>query len=64
MSMITAYHTILGKATSRLKISLFLSTSRSFSTIFDFTVKDIDGNDVSMTKYKDKVTYIVNVASQ
>ena len=34
------------------------------STIYDFTVKDADGNDVSLEKYKGKVLLIVNVASQ
>ncbi|QDF29650.1 glutathione peroxidase [Halarcobacter anaerophilus] len=32
--------------------------------IYDFNVKDIDGNDVSMSKYKDKTLLIVNVASK
>ena len=64
MHAITVYHTVLRRTKPRLKISSLLAASRSFSTIFDFTVKDIDGNDVSMVKYKDKVTYIVNVASQ
>lgn len=30
----------------------------------DFTVKDIDGNDVALSKYKGKVVLIVNVASK
>lgn len=35
------------------------------TTIFDFTVKDIDGNDVSLEKYRgNKAFLIVNVASQ
>ena len=33
-------------------------------SIYDFKVKDIDGNEVSMSKYKDKVLLIVNVASK
>jgi len=33
-------------------------------SVYDFTVKDIDGNDVPLSKYKDKVLLIVNVASQ
>ncbi|WP_320036473.1 glutathione peroxidase [Halarcobacter sp.] len=33
-------------------------------SIYDFTVKDIDGKEVSMSKYKDKVLLIVNVASK
>jgi len=32
-------------------------------TIYDFTVKNIDGKDVSMEQYKGKVLLIVNVAS-
>jgi len=36
----------------------------SEKTVFDFTVKDLDGNDVSLDKYKGKITLIVNVASQ
>lgn len=34
------------------------------SSIYDITVKDIDGNDVSLSKYKGKVLLIVNVASK
>lgn len=33
-------------------------------TIYDFTVKDIDGNDVKLKKYKGKVALVVNVASK
>ena len=33
-------------------------------TIFDYTVEDIDGRDLNMSKYKDYVIVIVNVASQ
>ncbi|RCN32543.1 glutathione peroxidase [Ancylostoma caninum] len=32
-------------------------------TIYDFTVKDIDGKEVSLSKYKGKVVIVVNVAS-
>jgi len=32
-------------------------------TIYDFTVKSIDGKNISMDTYKDKVLLIVNVAS-
>ncbi|VDD86296.1 unnamed protein product [Enterobius vermicularis] len=31
---------------------------------YDFTAKDIDGNEVSMSKYKDQVVIVVNVASK
>lgn len=33
-------------------------------SIYDLTVKDIDGNDISMSKYKGKTLLIVNVASK
>lgn len=33
-------------------------------TIYDFKVKDISGNKVSLDKYKDKIILIVNVASK
>ncbi len=33
-------------------------------SIYDFKVKDIDGNEVAMSDYKDKVLMIVNVASK
>ncbi len=34
------------------------------TTIFDFEVKDIDGNPVQLSKYNGFVTLIVNVASK
>uniref|UniRef100_A0A7N0TNS0 Glutathione peroxidase n=1 Tax=Kalanchoe fedtschenkoi TaxID=63787 RepID=A0A7N0TNS0_KALFE len=34
------------------------------NSIYDFTVKDIRGNDVSLSEYKGKVLLIVNVASK
>ena len=33
-------------------------------SIYDFKVKDIDGNEVAMSEFKDKVLMIVNVASK
>eukprot|EP01029_Cantina_marsupialis_P018907 TRINITY_DN438403_c0_g1_i1.p1 TRINITY_DN438403_c0_g1~~TRINITY_DN438403_c0_g1_i1.p1 ORF type:complete len:196 (+),score=15.78 TRINITY_DN438403_c0_g1_i1:38-589(+) len=49
-------------------IFLFFTSSifakESSMSIYDFTVKDIDGKEVSMSKYKDKVLLIVNVASK
>ena len=33
-------------------------------TIYEFTAKDIDGNDVSLSKYQGHVCIIVNVASK
>jgi len=33
-------------------------------TIYDFTVKDIDGNEVSLSKYRGQVLVIVNLASE
>lgn len=36
---------------------------RYAKTIYDFHARDIDGNDVSLSKYRDHVIIIVNVAS-
>lgn len=36
----------------------------SASSIYDFTMKDIDGKDVPLSKYKGKVVVIVNTASK
>ena len=33
------------------------------STVYDFTVKDMEGNDVSLAEYKGKVLLIVNTAT-
>lgn len=33
-------------------------------SFYDFTVKDIDGNEVSLAKYKGQVCLVVNVASR
>ncbi len=33
-------------------------------SVYDFTVKDIDGNDIKMDQYRGKVLLIVNVASK
>jgi glutathione peroxidase len=40
------------------------STQQIVKDIYGFTMKDIDGNDVSLSKYKGKVVVIVNVASK
>lgn len=34
------------------------------NSVFDFTVKDIDGKDVSLSQYKGKYLLVVNVASK
>jgi glutathione peroxidase len=38
--------------------------SKQISPIYDFTVTDIDGNEVMLSEYQGKVMLIVNVASQ
>jgi len=40
------------------------NATSSGKTIYDFTMKDIDGNAVSLSKYKGKIVVIVNTASQ
>ena len=38
-------------------------SSPAAGSVYDFAVKDIDGKDVSLAKYKGEVLMIVNVAS-
>jgi glutathione peroxidase len=44
--------------------SSIMSSPAEVESIYDFVVKDIDGNDVSLSTYKGKVLLIVNIASQ
>ena len=50
------------------KWNLFLqaegSSPKKAGSIYEFTAKDIDGNDVSLSKYQGHVCVIVNVASK
>ncbi|XP_073994169.1 glutathione peroxidase homolog with thioredoxin peroxidase activity isoform X1 [Rhodnius prolixus] len=39
-------------------------SEKDASSVYDFTVKDIAGNDISLEKYRGHVLIIVNVASQ
>ncbi len=37
---------------------------KSATSIFEFKAQDIDGNEVSLSKYEGYVTFIVNLASK
>nr|APO14275.1 putative glutathione peroxidase [Luffa aegyptiaca] len=51
--------------TGQISPSFLLNMAeQSSNSIYDFTVKDIRGNDVSLSQYRGKVLLIVNVASQ
>jgi glutathione peroxidase len=47
-----------------LLLSLMLSLFPQTSTVYDFTVKSIDGKDVHLSQFKGKKILIVNVASE
>ena len=47
-----------------MTLLLFLSNAPTPSSIYKIKVKDIIGNDVSLSRYKGKVLLIVNVASK
>nr|AYQ93004.1 glutathione peroxidase 7 [Rhodiola crenulata] len=49
---------------SRAKPGVIFLRAATGKTIHDFTVKDIDGKEVSLSKFKGKALLIVNVASQ
>ncbi|UCF65735.1 MAG: glutathione peroxidase [bacterium] len=43
---------------------LLAEQTKTVKSIYDFTVQDIDGNEVSLAEYRGKVLLIVNVASK
>ncbi len=45
-------------------LTLFSKENKMASSVYDFTVKNIEGKDLKLSEYKDKVILIVNVASQ
>ncbi|XP_022940019.1 probable phospholipid hydroperoxide glutathione peroxidase [Cucurbita moschata] len=49
---------------SKAQICGVTARAASEKSIYDFTVKDIDGKDVSLNNFKGKVLLIVNVASR
>ncbi|KAK9100135.1 hypothetical protein Scep_023565 [Stephania cephalantha] len=55
--------TLLTKSPKKTALSVYARAATE-KTIHDFTVKDIDGKDVSLSKFKGKVMLIVNVASR
>lgn len=54
-------HILLAAIALFFSVSVFAQDGKS---IYDFSVKDIHGNDVSLANYKGKVLLIVNVASK
>jgi glutathione peroxidase len=51
------------KKITALLLIITLIAAAQVSSVYDFTVKDIDGKDVSLGQYKGKVLLFVNVAS-
>ena len=47
-----------------LLTTLLMTTSATNDNLFEFPVKDIDGNEMTLEKYKGNVILIVNVASK
>ena len=41
-----------------------IANAGATKSVYDFTMKDIDGNEVSLSQYKGKIIVIVNTASQ
>lgn len=51
-------------ANSNANASASVGTAVSGKTIYDFTMRDIDGNSVPLSKYKGKIVVIINTASK
>ncbi|CAH8291201.1 unnamed protein product, partial [Schistosoma turkestanicum] len=65
------YFTMFNRLTSLSSLIIFslanleaCKRNPPIGKIYDFTVTDIDGNEVQLNKYSDKVCIIVNVATE
>ena len=63
LSMLVVSSLILAKAW-HTKTSKAGEATMSAKSVHDFTVKNIDGKDVTLSAYKGKITLLVNVASK
>merc|ERR1719239_1147552 len=52
------------RSTTKINMAAGDEAWKSAKSIYDFCVTDIEGNEVSLDKYKGKVCLIVNVASK
>jgi len=56
--------TVMGSTRALLGLATLCAVlAVNADSIYDYTVKDIDGNDVNMEKYRGKVVVMMNVAS-
>ncbi|PWA25342.1 hypothetical protein CCH79_00005173 [Gambusia affinis] len=55
---------LLGVVGSRVLVRAMVDNWKTAKSIYEFSAKDIDGNEVSLEKYKGHVCIIVNVASK
>lgn len=56
--------TLVIAAVALLLVAASFGQNKKYKSIYDITVKDIKGNDVSLADYKGQVLLIVNVASK
>lgn len=56
--------TVSCNANTNSNAAASVANQNTGKTIYDFTMKDIDGNDVSLSQYKGKIVVIVNTASK
>ncbi|HAL92315.1 MAG TPA: glutathione peroxidase [Verrucomicrobia bacterium] len=54
----------MGMAMLALGLCATAQTEEPMKSVYDFTMKDIDGKDVSLADFKGKVLLVVNVASK
>ena len=47
-----------------IMVGTSMASALSAQSVYDFTVKDMKGNDVSLSQYKGKVLLIVNTATE
>ncbi len=64
IGIVLTYTSCQGSGTDAKPAEMQQTGVPKIENIYGFTMKDIDGNDVPLSKYKGKVLVIINVASK
>ena len=54
----------VGKPPHELRLSFVGTSLRAMTSFFDFEMDDINGDRVALSKFRDQVSLVVNVASK
>lgn len=62
--VVAAFFIVAISCNAKNSATASLADATSVKSVYDFTMKDIDGNDISLSQYKGKIIVIVNTASK